>query len=149
MNKKISWENWNQLEKDFLKKMNAYCKNDFDEIEDEDDEYSWKDSHEEPDKLMSLASLSGSQSFQTPFGMYPIDSLMRPSDRWNCWIIHTNFNISARIYNILEKEIDGIAALIIIDRYTACIGIGKLFNETLVKEKIEERLLSLDNEDSN
>ncbi len=147
MNRKISWENWNTLEKDFLKKMNGYLKPE--DALDEDsngfeDDYTpeWKDYNEDPDKML-VAGISGTQNMYTPFGVFAIDSLMRPSDRWNCWVANTNFNLSADILNVLDKDIEGIAALNFIDRYTFCIGIGKMFNQELVKKEIEERLLKL------
>ena len=76
----------------------------------------------------------------TPLGVYPEDSLLKPSDRWDCWIGHTNFDITNNIALKLDSDIDGIEALKILGRYSFFIGIGRLFDIAQVRKDIETLL---------
>lgn len=133
--RKIHWESWNVKEEDFIHLRNVEHKNlltgltkpnhIYESVEDEDDG-------------------SGVESIEiqipiiaTPFGAYQISSVFKPSDRWDCWIGHTNFRIGGTIFNILNSSIPGIEALSIMGAYTFCIGIAKLFDSSEVKQQIE------------
>jgi len=53
----------------------------------------------------------------TPYGMFPVDSFLKPSDRWNCWLGYTNFDITHTVQDILE-ETEGVEAIKTLGRYT-------------------------------
>lgn len=127
---KISWENWNEKEKDHLenrrKKTNIHdvVPNSFD-----DDEDGVFFSFQQPTTIV------------TPFGMFSSDSMLKPSDRWDCWIGHTDFCITNWMANKLNKEVDGIASLNILDKYTLCVGIPRQFNSRTVIQNIEKAIV--------
>ena len=66
--------------------------------------------------------------------------MLKPSDRWDCWIGYTNFPITNKISRILNKEIEGIEALKILGKYSFFIGVAKLFDITDVRKDVEEAL---------
>lgn len=59
---------------------------------------------------------------------------------FDCWIGHTNFDLTHRIKNTLD-EIPGIEMLKIFSRYRFFIGIGQMFNFKNVRNDIEKALL--------
>jgi dimeric dUTPase (all-alpha-NTP-PPase superfamily) len=61
--------------------------------------------------------------------------------RFDCWIGHTNFNITTSIKNKLN-EVDGIEVLNIVSRYRFFIGIGKMFKFSDVRKDIEKSIIS-------
>lgn len=61
--------------------------------------------------------------------------------RFDCWIGHTNFNITTSIKNKLN-EVDGIEVLNVTSRYRFFIGIGKMFNFSDVRKNIEKTITS-------
>jgi hypothetical protein len=133
MSKKIiAWEHWNSIEiEDPVTNLSEDKEN---EEDNNDDTYDYSDN------LNMLPIMDTRPNFiTTPFGQYPIESKLKPSDRWDCWIGHTNFTITDEIALIIE-EVEGISALRIMDRYSFCIGVGKLFNIQSVRSDIENIL---------
>lgn len=59
---------------------------------------------------------------------------------FDCWIGHTNFDLTHNIKNILD-DIPGIELLKIYSRYRFFIGIGKMFDFTEVRKIIEDSLI--------
>jgi len=59
---------------------------------------------------------------------------------FDCWIGHTNFNITEEVKNKVNK-IDGVEILKIHSRYRFFIGIGKMFDFKSVRQDIEKALL--------
>jgi len=73
-----------------------------------------------------------------PKNFYETISLM---SRFDCWIGHTNFNLTNTIKNKLN-EVDGIEVLNVMSRYRFFIGIGKMFKFSDVRKQIEETIAS-------
>jgi hypothetical protein len=65
---------------------------------------------------------------------------------FDCWIGHTNFDITPPIKNILDS-VPGIELLKIYSRYRFFIGIGKMFDFTDVRKIIEDSLIGDDNDE--
>jgi hypothetical protein len=127
--KTIAWENWNEKERDLVDAGNL------DSLIGEETENE--------DQIMQMDELLGplmgemrSPVIQTPFGVVTSDSLLKPSDRWDCWLGYTNFDLTNAVSDQI-KIIDGIEALKIMSRYTFCIGVGKLFKFNMVRKEIE------------
>ena len=59
---------------------------------------------------------------------------------YDCWLGHTNFNITPVIKGELDK-IDGIEVLKICSRYRFFIGIGQMFKFQDVRKQIEENII--------
>jgi hypothetical protein len=113
--RKIAWERW----LDFDPEVNEHS------AEEEDDE---------------------SQNFEilplmvrTPLGAFCPYEQMSPTKMFDCWIGHTNFDITEVEKNALD-QVEGIEVLKIMSRYRFFIGIGKLFNLTEVRPVVEEAL---------
>lgn len=60
---------------------------------------------------------------------------------YDCWIGHTNFDITNRIKETLDS-IDGIEILKICSRYRFFIGIGQMFNFSEVRKSIENEFIN-------
>lgn len=129
MSKKIGWqkyedviqtEMYSPLASIILEELNP---------EIEEDEYEV----EEEEQVQMTDSLI------VPKNFYETVSLM---SRFDCWIGHTNFNITNSIKNKLN-EVDGIEVLNVNSRYRFFIGIGKMFNFSDVRKNIEEAITSI------
>ena len=97
--KSLAWESWNSK---------------FDIVEEEIEQAS---ESEESSESEAMELLLPSESLflppkirATPLGEYQEDSLLKPSDRWDCWICHTNFDITNDMVEIIE-DISGIEVL--------------------------------------
>lgn len=124
MEKKIAWESWNAKEQDML---------DLDDQEGPELEEISEDISNMPILMMHPRTIV------TPFGVYDHSSIFKPSERWDCWICHTNFNITQEIVEIIN-EANGVESLVVMGRYTFCIGIARLFDSSDVKGEIEYKL---------
>jgi hypothetical protein len=82
--------------------------------------------------------MENQETLFVPKNFYETISLM---SRFDCWIGHTNFNITTSIKNKLN-EVDGIEVLNIVSRYRFFIGIGKMFKFSDVRKDIEKSIIS-------
>lgn len=73
----------------------------------------------------------------TPFGIIPYNQANSLFSILNLWLGHTNFTISVKIADIIEK-IEGVETLDIFSRYRFRIGIGKLFISSDVMSNINK-----------
>lgn len=80
--------------------------------------------------------------------MLPIDDKMVENinlvTNFDCWMGHTNFNITESIKEALNKT-EGVEALKICSRYRFFVGIGKMFDFKEVRRNIENTLLRGEN----
>ena len=60
---------------------------------------------------------------------------------FDCWLGHTNFNLTEEIKDNLNK-VDGVEVLKICSRYRFFVGIGKMFEFSDVRETIEKNILN-------
>lgn len=127
--KKILWESWNAK---------IITEEDSDLKKEEESSYELTEDSISPDIFIPVQS----RLIHTPMGAYPEDSTLKPSDRWDCWIAHTNFPITGKILNTLNSEIDGIESLKIMGKYSFFIGVGKLFDIRDVRNQINEKICS-------
>jgi len=131
--KQIAWESWNAIAEEILLSKDMIMP------EANGDESTYNEI-EIPPEFLSPEMFIPQQSFiSTPIGTYPEDSCMKPSDRWDCWMGHSNFSITNEISDKIEL-VDGIEALKIMGRYSFFIGIGKLFDIKDVRTDIEKEL---------
>ncbi len=128
-NKKIAWESWNA-------KVDLFYSPPLPPVEEYEIE---QDIQNQIEKGFILEQ---QRVLYTPIGPYPEESMMKPSDRWDCWIGYTNFPITNKILSVLNKEIEGIEGLKILGKYSFFIGVAKLFDITDVRKNIEEKLCS-------
>jgi|TARA_R100001082_G_scaffold109809_1_gene87892 hypothetical protein len=131
VNKKIAWQSWNAVVEEMYEK-----NTEIEILEELLLAQEMQESHGEmPIKFIDPAP----RVIYTPYGMFPADSFLKPSDRWNCWLGYTNFDITHVVQDILE-ETEGVEAIKTLGRYTFFIGVGKLFNPTDVRLNIENIL---------
>jgi hypothetical protein len=60
---------------------------------------------------------------------------------YDCWVGHTNFNLTENIKEELNK-VEGVEVLKICSRYRFFIGIGRMFDFKEVRKNIEEKTIS-------
>lgn len=106
---------------------------DSDESDDEEDDESYLDSDEK--KHLSSSTISKLMPI-TPQIVEDISMLAN----FDCWIGHTNFDITPKIKEKLNK-IDGIEILKIFSRYRFFVGIGQMFDFQNVRFDIEKELI--------
>jgi hypothetical protein len=128
--KKIAWESWN-AKVDLISSAAQ-----IQEVEDQ--EYEMEEVSQFP--IDPGFILEQQKILYTPIGPYPEESMLKPSDRWDCWIGYTNFPITNKISNTLNKSVEGIEALKILGKYSFFIGVAKLFDISEVRKDIEETL---------
>ncbi len=132
MKKLIAWENWSLKEKEL--------------VEASEFEESTEDMEMDPEQILQMDGLLSPilsemrpQIIQTPWGAVSFDSILKPSDRWDCWMGYTNFDLTNKVSDKI-KIIDGVEALKVMSRYTFCIGVGKMFQFSEVRKEIENAI---------
>ena len=121
---KIAWENWDSdvLEQEIID--NILESEDFEEEEAED-------------ALLFLGKIP--KLVTTPTGIYQLHDKMNILNQFDCWMGHTNFDLTKSVEKIIES-VEGVELLSIIGRYRFFIGIGKLFNFSDVRRSIEKKI---------
>lgn len=133
--KKIVWEKWRDP---FI----GYDENDVDIDHERDiiDNYIDHVNENDPEKnLNTVHNNEGIKVISTPMGLIPYNEYTASSKIFNFWTGHTNFNLSESIVNILQNT-DGVETLDIFTRYRFRLGIGKVFDETSVKQQIWDNI---------
>ena len=128
--KKIAWQSWNALIQQCMTEEQEMLRELEEEIQSKGEEVA----------MFPMEAFQQQRLIHTPVGSYPADSLFKPSDRWDCWLGHTNFDITKSIKQILLKDVPGIEALKILGRYTFFIGIPRLFDFKDVRLNIDKKL---------
>lgn len=126
--KKISWESWN-----------AKVLVDAPEEPVKEETPTYEPVEEQVDYLVPFQT---ARVIYTPLGAFPEESILKPSDRWDCWIAHTNFPVTSKILNILNQEIDGIEVLKVMGKYSFFVGIARLFDIRDVRKQIDDKICS-------
>lgn len=71
----------------------------------------------------------------TPMGIIPVNDNTLSGKLFNFWMGHTNFNITPKVADIIEKT-DGVETLDIFTRYRFRISVGKAFDDSEVMRNI-------------
>lgn len=125
--RKIAWESWN------AKVEELYAEDETELVQNEPNE----DFDNLYDLMPSDIFISQNRLIQTPIGAYPEDSLLRPMSRWDCWIAHTNFEITSSVLEKIES-IEGIEVLKVMGRYSFFVGVARLFDIKDIRKDIEK-----------
>ena len=131
--KQIAWESWNAIAEEMLLPKDIILP------EINGGESTYGEIEIPPEFLSPEMFIPQQRLIYTPLGVYPEDSCMKPSDRWDCWMGHSNFSITNEIADRVEL-VDGIEALKIMGRYSFFVGVGKLFDIKDVRTDIEKEL---------
>lgn len=100
---------------------------------------------EQEDGMPSLGGLRvGKPIYQGPaivgpMGIIPLTEENLPSESFDLWVGHTNFDLTESVADLIEC-IDGVEMLRIWSRYRFWVGIGKSFEIEEVKKDIEDAL---------
>jgi len=141
--KKIVRESWNAKVDEFIfdKKAQAEAEQNFlnNMMEEAHSSHAFASDKEEAGSPMFHELPVSNHVVFTPYGPHYTDSSLKPSNRWDCWVCYTNFDITPDILLVLEMT-DGVEALKVMGRYTFFIGIGKLFSMPEVRADIERQL---------
>jgi hypothetical protein len=116
--RKIAWERW------------------VDEVIDDSDHLDVEDESED---IPDLQMLELPMQVRTPIGIYGQTETMSPSNMFDCWFCHTNFDLTEADKHALDM-VDGVEVLRIVSRYRFFIGIGKMFSLTDVRPLVEMAL---------
>lgn len=131
MTNQISWEYWNDRERELAQPANN---------ESDEGDFFEKEKEGALDNILSAKMMEVDEVIFTPFFPVYKNSTFKPSDRWECWIGHTNFKIDEDFLNFLNKKADGISCLNVLDPYCFSIGIGRLFTFDKVRAQIESKI---------
>lgn len=137
MKRKIGWQKYESLLEEQMNSpilsevlnnlKSAYNLNSSRQTDDDEVEYEEEELEEVPEDNIML----------------PVTSQMLKDinllTTFDCWIGHTNFDITKDIHNMLDK-ISGIEALKVYSRYRFFVGIGKMFDFKNVRSEIENKL---------
>lgn len=134
MSRKIAWEKWYdaESEEDFINEMEEA-------ILDDDVDFSNNDDIEMQGGI-DINTFLNSMTVNTPLGKYHLNDKLLPTKMFDCWIGHTNFDITKKEEKILNTA-SGVECLKVISRYRFFIGIGKLFDFSCVRGEIQRSLL--------
>lgn len=154
-NKKIGWQKYEdyiekQMSSPFLTNLIKTIISKRLEAANEDEEildYDIEDDDESEDDLDSYEDESDIKNMIDSSTMLPITPQLIEEisliSNFDCWIGHTNFDITHRIKDKLDK-MDGVEVLKIWSRYRFFIGIGQMFDFTEVRNNIENILIKGD-----
>jgi hypothetical protein len=126
-NKEIAWEKW---EDDIVQERIR---------EDSKTESVEEDSLEESflEAMENMPIQEIPKVVSTAVGIFEIYDRNKPSNQYDCWLGHTNFNISQEVKNCIEN-IEGVEVLKVLTRYRFFVGIAKMFDFKKVRVEIEK-----------
>lgn len=147
--KKIGWQKYEDyIEKqlscpmlqNILQNMLPSSDDLIDEVTSDDDE---DETYEDDDKKNSFSVIMQKMLPLTPQIIDDISMLAN----FECWIGHTNFDVTPKIKDQLNK-IPGIEVLKIFSRYRFFVGIGQMFDFQNIRYDIENKIIKGDIDDS-
>jgi hypothetical protein len=133
LKRKIGWQKYEDIIESQINSplLNTILSNISKKIED-DPQYENSSSYEDQEETEEITST------------FPVSDKMLEDitmlTNFECWMGHTNFDITETIKTTLDKT-EGIELLKICSRYRFFIGIGKMFEFKNVRKLIEERLI--------
>lgn len=103
--------------------------------DDDEEEISSKEEEHLEKLLNNKKIIPGIKVIATPMGIVPINEDTSSGKIFNFWVGHTNFDITRKIAETLEK-IRGVETLDIFTRYRFRISIGKGFSDSKIMRNI-------------
>ena len=109
--------------------------------ESEEDEESEEEESEEEEFMDSYKQSNATSSMPfLPISKELMDDMAMLSN-FDCWIGHTNFDITKEIKSMLNKT-EGVELLKVLSRYRFFVGIGKMFDFKEVRKNIEYNIIT-------
>lgn len=139
MPKEIIWEKWSDPLLGNVKRIDDSGDSESDDFHD--DVFS---------ELQEEFDFNSSKLINTPFGMFSVSDEALLGSRFNFWIMHTNFDITEKIVEIVKKT-PGVESLDVYSRYRLRIGVPNsgLFDAPVVRKQINDSIMESENEASN
>lgn len=137
-NNLIAWQKWSDpfgLDDEISQDHDPYLG---EYTEDEDNVLKDINSEDKEDRLYGKTPRS-IKVIATPMGIIPVNENTVSGKIFNFWIGHTNFDITPKIADTIEKT-DGVETLDIFTRYRFRIAIGKVFDDSSVMREINRRV---------
>ena len=108
------------------------------EDDDDDDDYGDDEKYKGPDSetQSSVPFIQLSDDLASEFSM---------AASFDCWVGHTNFDITPTVRKILDS-VEGVEILKICSRYRFFIGVGKMFTFKNVRKELENQILKKEQE---
>ena len=136
MKRKIGWQKYEDIiEKNISSPLMNSIMEKFNNLVDPQSENeesnTWESAYDEEEDYKTSSMLPISQQL--------IEDISMLND-FECWMGHTNFDITPEIKNKLDT-IKGVELLKICSRYRFFIGIGKMFEFSDVRKEIEDTFL--------
>lgn len=131
----IVWEKWEDpfaVSEDFIE---YYPEEDL--TEEELEEYNQL-VEEGAEHLQQKASTAQHKFIVTPFGIFSPEKISI-GQHFKFWIGHTNFDLSSKIVDIIEKT-EGVEVLNIYTRYRFRVAIGESFSDRHIMSLINKRI---------
>lgn len=102
------------------------------------------DDDDEDDDFISESADEDNKNMMHPAMMLPLTSKLMDDvallSTFDCWIGHTNFDITNNIKSILDS-VPGVEILKILSRYRFFVGIGHMFDFANVRKDIEKAII--------
>lgn len=108
-------------------------------LRDEWDDDGDDDDDDEIDEISTSLKKKNYRLLVNPFGIFVASEQVLPNASFNFWVGHTNFSITDKLAQTLEKT-DGVESIDFYSRYRFRIGIGKQFKASEVHNLIETNL---------
>lgn len=134
----IMWEKWRD----------PFGEKDDNDIDDEpysnfyDDDNEDEDTENEFDNPLNHFGKKQIKVIATPMGIIPVNENTASGKLFNFWIGHTNFDITRKVAETIEK-INGVECLDIFTRYRFRVAIGKAFHDSDVKKNIQDTVYEI------
>ena len=136
MEKKIGWQKYEDIiEENISSPIMDSILNKLAEKASEDEDEGYKDSYSESEETEETHAM-------IPMSKQLIDDISMLTN-FDCWMGHTNFDITPKIKNALDL-VKGVELLKICSRYRFFIGVGKMFDFKDVRQRIEDTILTGD-----
>ena len=136
MEKKIGWQKYEDIiEENISSPIMDSILNKLAEKASEDEDEGYKDSYSESEETEETHAM-------IPMSKQLIDDISMLTN-FDCWMGHTNFDITPKIKNQLDL-VKGVELLKICSRYRFFIGVGKMFDFKDVRQRIEDTILTGD-----
>ena len=107
-----------------------------------------QDFPEDFEELLEEMSKDGKMEMEMGMGVPVSQALIEDLSlaiNYDCWVGHTNFDITPSLKRRLSK-IEGVEALKIVSRYRFFVGVGRMFNFSDVRKSVETEIEEKTNE---
>lgn len=145
MKKKIGWQKYEDMVQN---QMNSPLMQVLYQQAQKQAEIAYNEMSEEELEMFRDALEEGEETYIVQGQSYqPDESLaehINLSANFDCWLGHTNFNITQNVLNTIEAT-EGVELLKICSRYRFFVGVGRMFDFKEVRQKIENTLIQESN----